>query len=56
MPAKKIIVFRFLAEVKFYAVFIAKQFIKAPSEQGIVFAEFDGHVVEYDLKAGQRIL
>lgn len=26
------------------------------SGKGIVFAEFDGHVVEYDLKAGQRIV
>ena len=26
------------------------------SGQGIVFAEFDGHVIEYDLKAGQKIV
>ena len=26
------------------------------SGNGIVFAEFDGHVVEYDLKAGQKIV
>ena len=26
------------------------------SEQGIVFAEFDGHVVEYELQMGQQIV
>lgn len=26
------------------------------SGQGIVFAEFDGHIVEYDLQAGQEII
>ena len=26
------------------------------SGQGIAFAEFDGHVVEYDLKPGQQII
>ena len=24
--------------------------------QGLVFAEFDGHIVEYDLQAGERII
>ena len=26
------------------------------SGQGIVFAEFDGHVIEYELQAGQQIV
>lgn len=26
------------------------------SGQGLVFAEFDGHVVEYDLQPGQQII
>ena len=26
------------------------------SGQGIVFAEFDGHVIEYELKPGQQIV
>ena len=26
------------------------------SGQGIVFAEFDGHVIEYDLQPGQQII
>ena len=31
-------------------------FMQRLSGQGIAFAEFDGHVVEYDLKPGQKIV
>ena len=31
-------------------------FMQKLSGQGIAFAEFDGHVVEYDLKPGQKIV
>ena len=31
-------------------------FMQRVSGQGIVFAEFDGHVVEYDLQPGQQIV